>query len=49
MMSPFVQSSCCDGFGMNVTHCGTTTVYFKMVFRELKISKELLVFMEVAK
>lgn len=49
MMSPFVQCSCCDGFSMNVAHCGTTNIYLKMGFRELKISKEWLVFMEVKK
>lgn len=45
MMSSFVQYSCCDGFSMNVAHCGSTTIYLKMSFGELKISKELLVFM----
>lgn len=48
-MSSLVQYSCCDGFSMNVAHCGSTTIYLKMGFRELKISKELLVFMEVKK
>lgn len=43
MNSPFVQSSCCSGFIMNVSGCGSTILYLKMGFRKHKMSKMLVV------